>query len=239
VTGGNDPSSELDNWANATLNRSGTFDYSFRYALSDLANSNGFYNVGNLPSLQQQNRFKTVPFLNNHDNQDDHVGTYVDPDHPRTQLAYAVAMTVDGSPQLFILDLFQTIFNATAAAHITRPWMVNLLWCHQKLAFESGEYFVRYQGSQQLLILERGARAIVAINNDGSNFAHTFDRQFPRHGGRAPRPYCPALKSWRPSRSPLPQSRLPRPGSADCFLKPEDERYRCWTQRIELEGQTK
>src|ERR1700733_8273508 len=163
-------SSELDNWANATLNRSGTFDYSFRWALSDMANSNGFYNVGNLPSLQQQNRFKTVPFLNNHDNQDGHVGTYIDPDNPRTQLAYAVAMTIDGSPQLFILDLFQTIFNAKAAAHTTRPWMVNLLWCHQKLAFKSGDYFVRYQGSQQLLILERGARAIVAINNDGANW---------------------------------------------------------------------
>ncbi len=44
--------------------------------------------------------------------------------------------------------------------------MENLLWCHQKLAFKSGDYFVRYQGSQKFLILERGARAIVAINND-------------------------------------------------------------------------
>jgi alpha-amylase len=40
----------------------------------------------------------------------------------------------------------------------TRPWMENLVWCHQKLAYKSGEYFVRYQGSEQLLILERGAR---------------------------------------------------------------------------------
>jgi alpha-amylase len=163
-------SSELDDWADGTLSRSGTFDYTFRDALGDLANSQGFYNVGHLPSLQQQNRFKTVPFVNNHDNQAGHVSTYIDPDNPRTQLAYAVAMTVDGSPQLFILDLFQNIFNAPAAAHTTRPWMVNLLWCHQKLAFKSGDYFVRYQSSQQLLILERGARAIVAINNDGTNW---------------------------------------------------------------------
>ncbi len=32
-------SSELDNWANGTLNGSGTFDYTFRYALGDVANS--------------------------------------------------------------------------------------------------------------------------------------------------------------------------------------------------------
>ncbi len=60
--------------------------------------------------------------------------------------------------------------SATAAAIPTRPWLENLVWCHQKLAFKSGDYFVRYQNSQQLLILERGARAIVAINNDGTSW---------------------------------------------------------------------
>ncbi len=78
-------SSELDNWANATLNRSGTFDYTFRDALSDLVAQNGYSNVGNLPSLQQQNRFKTVPFVNNHDNYDDTIGTYIDPDNQEIQ----------------------------------------------------------------------------------------------------------------------------------------------------------
>ena len=163
---------DLDNWAQSTSNRSGTFDYAFRFALRDLVNSNGYYNVGNLPSLQQQNRFKTVLFVNNHDNYDDHVDVYLDPDNPRTQLAYAVAITVDGSPQFFYADLFQNILpwinNTTADAIPSRPWVENLVWCHQKLAFKSGDYFVRYQNSQQLLILERGARAIVAINNDGS-----------------------------------------------------------------------
>jgi alpha-amylase len=167
---GNSP--DLDNWAQSTSNRSGTFDYPFRFALRDLVNSNGYYNVGNLPSLQQQNRFKTVPFVNNHDNYDAHVDIYLDADNPRTQLAYAVAITVDGSPQFFYADLFQNILpwinNTTADAIPSRPWVENLIWCHQKLAFKSGDYFVRYQDSQQLLILERGARAIVAINNDGS-----------------------------------------------------------------------
>ena len=165
---------DVDSWAQGTLDRSGTFDYPFHYALGDLVSTNGYYNVGNLPSLQQNDRFKTVPFVNNHDTYDGQVGTYMDPDNPRTQLAYAVAITVDGSPQFFYADLFQNVppwqNNTTAAAIPSRPWVENLVWCHQKLAFKSGDYFVRYQGSQQLLILERGARAIVAINNDGSSW---------------------------------------------------------------------
>jgi alpha-amylase len=162
----------VDGWAGDTSNRCGTFDYPLRYALATMVLSGGYSDVGNLPSQQQQNRLKTVPFVNNHDNADDHVPPALDPDNPRTPLAYAVAMTVDGSPQLYYEDLFRNVapwITNTAATDIpTRPWLVNLIWCHQKLAFKSGDYFVRYQGSQQLLILERGARAIVAINNDGS-----------------------------------------------------------------------
>jgi alpha-amylase len=165
-------SSDVDAWAAATLNRSGTFDYPLRFALANLVSQNGFSDVGNLPSQQQQNRVKTVPFVNNHDNADSQVGSDLDPDNPRTQLAYAVAITVDGSPQFYYEDLFRNVLpwhdNTTADAIPTRAWVENLVWCHQKLAFKSGAYFVRYQNSQQLLILERGARAIVAINNDGN-----------------------------------------------------------------------
>jgi alpha-amylase len=192
--------SDLDNWAAATLNRSGTFDYPFRNALVGLVYSNGFFDVGSLPSLQQQNRTKTVPFINNQDvcrgaywdssgdNMQDHtfspnfnnfkLGPSIDPDNWRTPLAYAVAITVDGSPQFFYDDLFQNYpaerASASAATIPTRPWVENLVWCHQKLAFKSGDYFVRYQDSQQLLILERGARAIVAINNDGVNWHNAW-----------------------------------------------------------------
>ena len=70
--------SDVDNWASATLNRSGTFDYPLRFALGNLVAQNGFSDVGNLPSQQQQNRFKTVPFVNNHDNYDDQVSTWID-----------------------------------------------------------------------------------------------------------------------------------------------------------------
>lgn len=164
----------VDAWASATQNRCGTFDYPLRYALADMVQSGGYFDVGKLPSQQQQNRLKTVPFVSNHDTADNQVSPSLDPDNPRTPLAYAVAMTVDGSPQLYYEDLFRNvspwILGTAADAIPTRPWLVNLIWCHQKLAFKSGDYFVRYQDSQQLLVLERGARAIVAINNDGTNW---------------------------------------------------------------------
>jgi len=164
----------IDDWASATLNRCGTFDYTLRYALANMVLSGGYFDVGNLPSQQQQNRAKTVPFVSNHDTADNQIGPQLDPDNPRMPLAYAVAMTIDGSPQLYYEDLFRNVapwVTSTTASEIpTRPWLENLIWCHQKLAFKSGDYFVRYQSSQQLLILERGARAIVAINNDGSSW---------------------------------------------------------------------
>ena len=166
--------STVDDWASATLGRSGTFDYPLRFALANMVQSGGFSDVGSLPSQQQKNRFKTVPFVNNHDTADKTIGPSLDPNDPRVRLAYAVAMTVDGSPQIYYEDLFTNVapwVNGTTADAIpTRPWLVNLIWCHQKLGFKSGDYFVRYQGSRELLILERGARAIVAINNDGANW---------------------------------------------------------------------
>lgn len=162
----------VDDWANATQNRCGTFDYPLRDALANMVSSNGFFDVGSLPSQQQKNRFKTVPFVSNHDTDDSQIKPRIDPDDPRTPLAYAVAMTVDGSPQVFYGDLFRNVppwkFTTSASDIPARPWLVNLVWCHQKLSFKSGDYFVRYQDSEQLLVLERGARAIVAINNDGS-----------------------------------------------------------------------
>ena len=164
----------IDAWTDATKNRCGTFDYPLRFALANMVQSGGYYDVGSLPSQQQQNRFKTVPFISNHDTADNQVKPSLDPDNPRVPLAYAITMTVDGSPQIYYEDLFRNVapwnVSTTEAAIPTRAWLVNLIWCHQKLAFKSGEYFVRYQDSEQLLILERGARAIVAINNDGTSW---------------------------------------------------------------------
>lgn len=120
----------LDAWASATQNRSGTFDYNFRNQLLALVESNGFFDMGSLPDAQRQNRYKTVPFVNNHDvyrgvywdsagnssqshdqrtgdwaKNSDELAATIDPDNPRAPLAYAAAFAVDGSPQVYYEDI--------------------------------------------------------------------------------------------------------------------------------------
>ena len=58
---------ELDNWANSVQNRSGTFDFALRNALVGIINGIGNFDMGSVPSYQQDNRQRTVPFVNNHD----------------------------------------------------------------------------------------------------------------------------------------------------------------------------
>ena len=58
---------QLDDWADETQNRAGTFDFALRQALAEIVEANGFFNMGSLPNFQQNNRIKTVPFVNNHD----------------------------------------------------------------------------------------------------------------------------------------------------------------------------
>ena len=190
----------LDGWAGSVDGRSGTFDYAFRHALVALTYSNGFFDMGSLPNAQQQNRYKTVPFVNNHDvyrgaywdssgnGQQDHTGNpqsatpdeldaTIDPDNWRARLAYAAMVAIDGSPQVFYEDLFINFplnhrwdNDTTSATLQTRQYVENLVWCHQKLEFKAGAYKVRFQGSQELLIIERSARAIIGINNDGTSW---------------------------------------------------------------------
>jgi len=165
---------DQDGWCDATNNRCGVFDYHFRGSLVNLVESNGFFDMGSLPDAQQNNRYKTVPFVNNHDE----LGPTIDPDNPRAALAYAVMAAVDGSPQVHYEDLFVNFppqrDSVDAKAIPTRSYVENIVWCHQKLEFKAGAYKVRYQGSQQLLIIERSAKAIIAVNNDGENWHNSW-----------------------------------------------------------------
>ena len=38
-----------------------------RNAIAGIVSGNGGFDLGTVPSYQQQNRYKTVPFVNNHD----------------------------------------------------------------------------------------------------------------------------------------------------------------------------
>ena len=63
--------SDLDMWCGAVNNRAGTFDFGLRgftgQGLQGVTSSGGAFDLGSLPSLQQNNLSRTIPFVNNHD----------------------------------------------------------------------------------------------------------------------------------------------------------------------------
>ena len=184
-----------DAWVDQVRNRSGTFDFALRDALANIVDAGGFFDMGSLPNDQQSNRLKTVPFVNNHDtwrgaywdsepgsiNHDDRSGDWrqsgdelaptIDPDNPRADVAYAAAFAVDGSPMVYYEDLFVNDgadrFKADPDTLPTRPYVANLIWAHQKLNFKDGAYKVRYQGSPDLLVIERSGHAVIGLNDNG------------------------------------------------------------------------
>ena len=179
--------SDLDNWANSVQNRAGTFDFGLRGGIYGMVTGMGNYDIGSIPSQQQSNRTRTVPFVNNHDtfrpnvdgngnysswNTGSELAPHIDPNEPRLETAYALAFSVDGSPQVFFEDLF-VIDDADRYTHDptntselqTRDALVNIIWCHQKLDFKAGAYKVRHQ-SQDHLVIERSGKAIIGINDN-------------------------------------------------------------------------
>jgi alpha-amylase len=165
----------------------GTFDFSLREGLYGIVTGGGFYDLGTIPGKQQGNRYRTVPFVNNHDtfrpngfnasgdytswDTGNELAPHINPDDPRIQVCYAIAMAVDGSPQIFFEDLFDlsTTTRYTHAATSTadlpvRSYLQNLIWCHQKLNFKQGSYIVRWQAGDALVI-ERSNRALIGVND--------------------------------------------------------------------------
>jgi alpha-amylase len=180
---------QLDTWINdvrysngGTEDMVGTFDFSLRQEIKNMVSGGGGYNLGSIPGSQQTNRYRTVPFVNNHDTfrpLKDSVGNYIgwdsgnelggghiDPFDARLAVSYAVAFSVDGSPQVFFEDLFNIGNTGKRYSHQptnatdlpVRDDIANIIWCHQKLNFKKGSYKVRAQG-QDLLIVERGYNA--------------------------------------------------------------------------------
>ncbi|MEY3075862.1 MAG: hypothetical protein RJB25_1508 [Bacteroidota bacterium] len=126
-------STQLDAWANAVQNRAGTFDFNLRFALSAMVSSNGAYDLGQIPSQQQQNRQRTVPFVNNHDtfrpqlsaqgnytgwNTGSELSPHIEPNDSRNSAAHAIVLSIDGAPQLFFEDLFPIGYNGNRFNHL-------------------------------------------------------------------------------------------------------------------------
>ncbi|MBU3659215.1 MAG: T9SS type A sorting domain-containing protein [Flavobacteriales bacterium] len=180
--------SDLDSWVGAVQDRSGTFDFAIRGAIQNMVNGNGNFDLATIPSAQQSNRNRTVPFVNNHDtfrpiltssgnyngwNSGSQLGTQIEPNDGRNSAAHAIALSVDGAPQIFFEDLFNIGYNGNRFNHRpnvdttlpVRSDIENLIWCHQNLRFKEGAYFVRWQAADALVI-ERGGKALIGITDN-------------------------------------------------------------------------
>jgi alpha-amylase len=179
---------QLDAWADAVQNRAGTFDFNLRFALSAMVSSNGAYDLGQIPSQQQQNRQRTVPFVNNHDtfrpqlsaqgnytgwNTGSELSPHIEPNDVRNSAAHAIVISMDGAPQLFFEDLFPIGYNGNRFNHLPTDTtalaidsdVANLIWCHQNLHFKEGAYFVRWQ-APDALVIERSTKALIGITDN-------------------------------------------------------------------------
>jgi alpha-amylase len=185
---------ELDAWvdnvnySNGYTDVVGTFDFSFRGAVYNMVYGQGNFDISTIPAAQQDRRSRTVPFVNNHDtfrpvpdvngnyntwDTGNELAAHIDPREPRIEAAYAVTFAVDGTPQIFFEDLFDIGTTGMRWSHEpdnaaelpARDFLTNQLWCYQNLNFKDGAYNVRWQ-TQDLLIIEREGKAIIAINDN-------------------------------------------------------------------------
>lgn len=182
-----DNAGNMDNWCNAVSNRAGTFDFSIRYAVKDMATSNGYYDLGSILGTQQSNRTRTAPFVNNHDTFrpiKDSIGNYIgwdtghetgghlEPYEPRIGAAYAIALSVDGNPSIFFEDLFNLGNTGKRFSH--RPTsttdlpqfedIATLIHLYKRLNFKGGAYKVPFK-SPDHLIIERSGKALIGVND--------------------------------------------------------------------------
>lgn len=103
------------------------------------------------------------------------LGGHADPFNQRMGMAYATIMAMDGNISVFMEDLFN-LSNSNRYSHMpadekalpVRDYLKNLIWCHQNLWFKYGDYKVRWQ-DEDLLVIERSGKAIIAITDDGAN----------------------------------------------------------------------
>ena len=185
-------STELDQWCSDVQNRAGTFDFSLRNAFTGIVQGLGTFDLGSVPNYQQGNRLRTVPFVNNHDtfrpildadgnyiswNTSQQLGAQIEPNDPRLSLVYAISFALDGAPMVYFEDLFNIGYNGNRYNHNPkdsldlpmRSDIVNIIWCHQNLNFKDGSYLVRWQ-ENDALVIERDAKAIIAVNDSWDNW---------------------------------------------------------------------
>lgn len=103
---------------------------------------------------------------------------HTDPFNWRLGMAYATLAAMDGNLLVYFEDLFNlsnsnryTHHPASATELPVRESVKNVIWAHQNLNFKWGDYKVRCQEGD-LLIIERSGRALICLTDDGSNNWH-------------------------------------------------------------------
>ncbi len=206
--------SELDAYTANVMNRAGTFDFGLRAfdgsgGLNGMVTGNGGFDLGNLPGAQQNARFvdisgnrihRTVPFVNNHDTfrpevdgsgnitgwkTGDELSVHIDPKEPRLGAAYAIAIAMDGNPQIFFEDLFNINNTSSRWSHDPKSTsalpnhtdIANIIQAHGALDFKGGDYKVRSSeaghwnlitssnNDDDHIIIERSGKAIIAATD--------------------------------------------------------------------------
>ena len=125
-------------------------------------------------------------------------GAHIDPREPRFAAANAVIASVDGNPCFFMEDVFDYFSKNTRWTHIPsnpdslplRKDVVNIMQCHQKLAFKDGDYGVPtaqtgtsapayiYGSSSDHIVFERTGKALIGITDAYSPASNnTTDQQ--------------------------------------------------------------
>jgi alpha-amylase len=183
---------QLDAWCDAVQNRAGTFDFNLRFTLASMVSANGAFDLSTIPGQQQLNRGRTVPFVNNHDtfrptlnsqgnytgwNTSSELSPHIEPNDGRNSVAHAIVMSLDGAPQLFFEDLFSIGYNGNRFTHQPTSSsnlpldsdVENLIWCHQNLHFKQGNYLIRWQ-APDALVIERESKALIGVNDQWTNW---------------------------------------------------------------------
>lgn len=202
VDGNPNAGSSTDTWIQSVMNRAGTFDFALRYGIKDMVDQyGGSYSLKNIKGKLQYNRNKIATFVNSHDTfrpnftstgnyaswKADELGGHIEPKNARIDAAYAIAMAVDGSPIIWIEDLFNIGYTGKRWSHKPTSTtdlpafddIANLIRCHNKLSFKAGAMKWRWEADDHLVI-ERSGRAIIGINDHATAWqTNTVATDFP------------------------------------------------------------
>ena len=179
----------------------GAFDVPLHSSVMGVGRGEGYGNVGSVVNDQLGMRYavygdghkvhRSTNYINSHDNFrptlddkgnyvsfSDDMGGPLDPRNWRMPMAYAILSALDGNLCVYMEDLFNlnnsnrwTHHPASATELPVRQDIVNIIKAHQMLNYKWGDYKVRWQ-DEDLLIIERSGRALIAISDAGGDNWH-------------------------------------------------------------------